>query len=78
MLPAVLDVGKATFGVPCTDVVPLLQGRCIRMNRMQKRFMKTYLGLLGLIYKARLDRRGLYLLVCRRRLRGDLGEVYKI
>ena len=44
---------------------------------MQKRFTRMLLGFDGLSYKERLDRLGLFSLE-RRRLRGDLIEVYKI
>ena len=44
---------------------------------MQKRFTRMLPGLDSLSYKERLDRLGLFSLV-RRRLRGDLIEVYKI
>ena len=48
----------------------------IKLERVQKRFTRMLPGLDGLSYKERLDRLGLFSLQ-RRRLRGDLIEVYK-
>ena len=49
----------------------------IKLERVHKRFTRMLPGLDGLSYKERLDRLGLFSLE-RRRLRGDLVEVYKI
>ena len=49
----------------------------IKLERVQKRFTRMLPGLDGLSYKERLDRLRRFFLE-RRRLRGDLIEVYKI
>ena len=49
----------------------------IKLERVQERFTRILLGFDGLSYRERLDRLGLFSLE-RRRLRGDLIEVYKI
>jgi len=49
----------------------------IKLERVQKRFTRMLPGLVGLSYKERLDRLGLFSLE-RRRFWGDLIEVYKI
>jgi len=49
----------------------------IKLERVQKRFTGMLPGLDGLSYKERLDRLRRFFLE-RRRLRGDLIEVYKI
>ena len=56
---------------------PYYRKDIIQLERVQKRFTRMLPGLDGLSYKERLDRLGLFSLG-RRRLRGDLIEVYKI
>ena len=56
---------------------PYYRKDIIKLERVQKRFTRMLQGLDGLSYKERLDRLGLFSLE-RRRLRGDLIEVYKI
>ena len=56
---------------------PYYRKDIIKLERVQKRFTRMLPGLDGLRYKERLDGLGLFSLE-RRRLRGDLIEVYKI
>ena len=56
---------------------PCYRKDIIKLERVQKRFTQMPPGLDGLSYKERLDRLGLFSLE-RRRLRGNLIEVYKI
>ena len=49
----------------------------IKLESVQKRFTRMLPGLDGLSYKERLDKLG-FISLERRRLRGDLIEVYKI
>ena len=56
---------------------PYYRKDIIKLERMQKRFTRMLPGLDGLSYKERLDRLGLFSLE-RRRLRGDLIEVYNM
>ena len=56
---------------------PYYRQDIIKLERVQKRFTRMLPELDGLSYKERLDRLGLFPLE-RRRLRGDLIEVYKI
>ena len=56
---------------------PYYRKDIIKLERVQKKFTRMLPGLDGLSYKERLDRLGLFSLE-RRRLRGDLIEVYKI
>ena len=56
---------------------PYYRKDIIKRERVQKRFTRMLPGLDGLSYKERLDRLGLFSLE-RRRLRGELIEVYKI
>ena len=56
---------------------PYYKKDIIKLERVLKIFTRIILGLDGLSYKERLDRLGLFSLE-RRRLRGDLIEVYKI
>ena len=56
---------------------PYYRKDIIKLERVQKRFTRMLPELDGLSYKERLDRLGLFSLE-RRRLRGDLIEVYKI
>ena len=56
---------------------PYCRKDIIKLERVQKRFTRMLPGLDGLTYKERLDRLGLFSQE-RRRLRGDLVEVYKI
>ena len=56
---------------------PYYRKDIIKLERVQKRFIRMLPGLDGLSYKERLERLGLFSLV-RRRLWGGLIEVYKI
>ena len=56
---------------------PYYRKDIIKLERVQKRFTRMLPRLDGLSYKERLDRLGLFSLK-RKRLRGDLIEVYKI
>eukprot|EP00061_Rhincodon_typus_P012572 g38393.t1 len=56
---------------------PCLREDIIKLEKIQKRFTRMLPGLEGLSYKERLDRLAL-LLLKRKKLRGDLIEVYKI
>ncbi|XP_055495534.1 uncharacterized protein LOC129699607 [Leucoraja erinacea] len=56
---------------------PCYRKDIVKLERVQKRFMRMLPGLEGVIYRERLSRLRLYSLE-RRRLRGDLIEVYKI
>ena len=56
---------------------PYYRKGIIKLERVQKRFIRMLPGLESLSYKERLNRLGLFSLE-RRRLRGDLIEVFKI
>ena len=56
---------------------PYYRKDIIKLERVQKRFTRMLPKVDGLSYKGRLDRLGLLSLE-RRRLKGDLTEVYKI
>ena len=77
LVEVVQDIGKATLGNCGQFWSPYYRKDIIKCERVQKRFTRMLLGLDGLSYKERLDRLGLFSLE-RRRLRGDLIEVYKI
>eukprot|EP00061_Rhincodon_typus_P004937 g23769.t1 len=57
--------------------LPSYKKGIIKLERVQKRFIRTLLGMEALSYKERLVRLGLLSLECRK-LRGNLIEVYKI
>ena len=77
LVEVVQDIGKATLGILAQFWSPYFRKDIIKLERVQKRFTRMLPGLDGLSYKERLDKLGLFSLE-RRRLRGDLIEVYKI
>eukprot|EP00061_Rhincodon_typus_P002140 g16716.t1 len=57
--------------------LPYYRKDIIKLERVQKRFTRMLLAVMGLKYKNRLEKLGLFSLE-HRRLRGDLIVVYKI